>query len=459
MFSRFVKWLSELPEVIATWPGRLLEWGIESFWAFVEWLRDLPRKIKDGTIAVAIAFKELCVGIVFSIIRFFTTVFQRLASAGDRLVTPVVKFFRAKLEQDPSLISASKLKLNNRGRTVALFSRQLSSMTIGGVGILQSLDVLAEQADDPRMAYVSKELATKLGQGYSLSKATSEYPKIFPPVYYHLLRAGEGTGRLVEVISRLADLLEREEHLIKKVKSALSYPIFVLVLTAVMTLGMFSTVLPGFADFYDDFDVPLPALTAILMTLTGWVQTWWFWIFLVLGLIGTTKFIRHSWQILERRLVMFRALAWLPLVGPIIAQSCTARFCWVMELTQEAGLDVVRSVNLGCLASGSPILEIDAKRITHGITEGEHLSDLMYQRPDIYPHLLHQMVMMGEETSQNSESFGRAAGWFEQEVEARIESFQAALEPILMGLISLVVGVIVMAVFLPLYGLLDKLGV
>lgn len=429
------------------------------FWAFMAWLRELPHRIKNAVIAFALALKEACIAIFFTIVNGIVAAYQRFSAWIERLLSPLLKLLRTKLDPNPALIAANKLKLKNRGRTVALFSRQLSSMTIGGVGLLQSLDVLSEQADDTRMAYVSRQLATKLGQGYAFSKAASEYPQIFPPVYFHLLRAGESTGRLVEVITRLADLLEREENLLKRVKSAISYPAFVLVLTSIMTLGLFSTVLPGFAEFYKDFKVPLPAITALLMKMTEWVQTWWFWVLLVLSIVGVYKFVQHSWQILERRLIMFKLITWLPLMGPIVRYSCLARFCWVMELTVEAGLDVVRAVNLGCLASGSPILEVEAKRLSHGIAEGEHLSDLMYQRPDIHPHLLQQMVMMGEETSQNSEAFGRSASWFEQEVEGRIQNFQAALEPILMGLISFVVGVIVMSVFLPLYGLLDKLGV
>jgi type II secretory pathway component PulF len=239
----------------------------------------------------------------------------------------------------------------------------------------------------------------------------------------------------------------------------LSYPIFVLSLTFVLTLGLFSTVLPSFADFYKDFDVPLPAITAVLMTLTAWVQSIWFWLALVLGVWGLYHFIKISWQKSDRRLVMYQFLLFLPLAGPIIRYSCLARFCWVLELTQSAGLDLVRSMNLACLASGSAVLQADARRLSTGVTEGEFFSELMASRPDVYPHLLHQMTMMGEETSHCAEGFGRAGNWFEQEVQGRVESFQAALEPILMGMISLVVGTIVMAVFLPLYGLLDKLGV
>jgi type IV pilus assembly protein PilC len=459
VISRLFAWLADRPGAIRSAAIRSAAWTVRKFWDFVAWVKDLPRRSKAFVIATAIAFKDLLIAIGAWMVATAVAVYDRITAFFVQKTAPLVQFARKNIDRDPATIHPSRLTIKNRGRTIAIYSRQLASMTQGGVPLLQSLDVLAEQSDDRNMGYVSSSLASRLGQGFSLSKATSEYPKIFPPVYFHLLRAGEETGRLVEVILRLADLLEKEEHLIRRVKSALSYPVFVMVLTFFLTLGLFSTVLPGFADFYADFKVPLPAVTAFLMMVTRWVQTPWFWIALVVAIVGGVKLIKYGWSVLEYRLVMYQALLWLPLAGPILKFSSLARLCWVMELTQEAGMDIMRATKLGCLASGNPLIEVDSNRITKGITQGESLSDLMAERPEIHPHLLQQLVMMGEETSRTSEAFGRAAGWFQDEVETKIENFQAALEPILMGLVSVVVGTIVLAVFLPLYGLLDKLGV
>jgi type IV pilus assembly protein PilC len=455
MFAGFMRWLTELPAAIRTWPGRFAEWVVDSFWNFVDWIVELPQRIHDFLVALFFAFRDLFLAIVRRTVALGKGLFAFLMG----LLTSPSKFLQMKLDPDPASIPPHRLTISQRGRRVAVFSRQLASMVHGGVPMLQSLDVLGDQADDARLGYVSRDIAGKLSQGFSFSKAVSLYPRIFPPVFAHLLKAGESTGRIVQVIDRLADLLEKEENLLKRVKGALSYPLFVLGLTFVLTLGLFSTVLPGFADFYDDFDVPLPAITAFLMMITAWVQSVWFWVILVSVLVLTYYLLKTSWANVERRLIMYQILLLIPLVGPIMRYSSLARFCWILELTQDAGLDLVRAVNLGCLASGSAVMEADYKRLSKGMTEGEHLSELMVSRPDIYPHLLHQMVMMGEETSQTSQGFGRAGAWFEQEVQARVESFQVALEPILMGLISMVVGTIVLAVFLPLYGLLDKLGV
>ena len=442
-----------------TWPGRFGVWSVEKFWLFLAWLRDLPRRIKDAIIYFCVAVKEGFIALFWAIIAFIVNTYNAICDRIERLTRRVTAFLNKKLDRDPSKVAPRRLRIKQRGRKIALFSRQLASMTQGGVGILQALDVLSDQAEDPNLGYVARQLATKLGQGFSLSKAASEFPGIFPPVYFHLLRVGESTGRLTEVIGQLADLLEREEYMLARVKSALSYPIFVMILTAILTLGLFSTVLPGFADFYRDFDVPLPAITDFLMMVTRWVQTPWFWIVLVISVWGSIKLVRVSWEIQARKLLMFQFILWLPLVGPIMRYSCLTRYCWVMSLTQEAGMDIIRAMNLASLASGNPLLEVDAKRIQSGITTGDTLSDLMTERPEYYPHLLAQLTMMGEETSQSSEAAGRAAQWYEQDVQGRIDTFQAALEPILMGLISTIVGTIVLAVFLPLYGLLDKLGV
>lgn len=459
MISRFFGWLVSRPRAVVNAIRRFPAWARRKFWEFAAWVKDLPRRIKAFTIAVAIAFKDLVIGIVMWIVDKVVGSYNRFCGFVVRTTEPLIKLAKKHIDQDPALIKPSRLTIKQRGRVIALFSRQLASMTLGGVPLLQSLDVLSDQADNRNMAYVSGQLSRRLAQGHSLSKATQEFPRIFPPVYFHLLRAGEETGRLVEVINRLADLLEKEENMVRRVKAALSYPIFVMILTFFLTLGLFSTVLPGFADFYNDFKVPLPAITAFLMMLTRWCQTPWFWIILVLTIIGIIQLIRYCWGILEYRLVMFQFLLWLPLAGPILKFSSLARLCWVMELTQEAGMDIMRATKLGCLASGNPLIEVDSSRIAKGITQGESLSDLMAERPDIHPHLLQQLVMMGEETSRTSEAFGRSATWFQEEVESKIETFQAALEPILMGLVSVVVGTIVLAVFLPLYGLLDKLGV
>lgn len=465
MTRRFLSWLKNLPRACLGVLKAALLYLVESFWELWDWLRTLPRRLRDifwdlwdWLKTLPRRLRDFLTQVLDTIQRGFIDFGASLLGFFSRLTLSFLRVLRTKLEPDPATIPKSKLKVPQRGRNVALFSRQFAALIQGGIPLVQALDILSEQQEDPRMSYICGQLATRLGEGYSLSKATSEYPKIFPPVFFHLLKAGEGTGRLMEVTNRLADLLEKESHLVRKVRGALSYPGFVLVLTLVLTLGLFSTVLPSFADFYKDFDVALPVATAAMMAITEVVRTLWFWLGLLLFLGAAWHASQRIWEVEHYRRNLFIALTSIPMVGTIVEQSCLARFSWVMELTQRAGMDLMRSVKLACLSSGSPLLEYDAQRLLKGITDGESLSDLM-NRSELYPHLLQQMVMMGEETSRSSEAFDRSAQWFEETVEAKIESFQAAFEPVMMGLVSLIVGTIVLAVFLPLYGLLEKLGV
>lgn len=447
MFYDLLDYIVSLPGRIRTWPRRFAAWVVRMFWAFVAWLRALPHRIKNFII-------WLYVGVCDQLAEWWWSFRRALA----RFLAPIVAALSKALQRDPSTIPPAKLKLSQRGRKIAVFSRQLASMMGGGVPLVQALDVLSQENEDPRLGYVVEQIARKLTQGYSFSKACSEYSRVFPPVFYYLMRAGESTGRIHMVVARLADLLEAEEDLMKRARGALTYPLFVGGLTLILTIGLFSTVLPGFAGFYRDFEVPLPAITATIMKITDWMQSPWFWAIVIPVLIAVVEFTKRSWAIPEHRLHMYRAVLFIPMAGRIIELTCLARYCWVMELTQDAGLDFMRSLHLAAQASGSATLLVDAKRVVDGITDGEACSELMKMRPDLYPALLRQMLLMGEETSHTSEACGRAARWFEMETQARIDSFQAALEPILMGGVSLVVGTIVLAVFLPLYGLLDKLG-
>jgi len=355
-------------------------------------------------------------------------------------------------------IPPEKLTFSGRGTKVSLFSRQFASMATSGVPLVQALDVLSEQEEDPRFRHCLCQIAGQMCSGYSLSKAMSAYSKIFPPVFPYLIRAGENTGRISQVLDKLASLLEDEVAMTKKVKSALSYPVFIMGLTGVLTLIIFTTVLPSFQDFYDGMDLELPLITTTLMAATRMVTSGLFWLIAIL-VVGTLAYLlKASWQVKSRRLMMFSMFLKIPMLGSIVEMSCLARYCWVLELTTNSGVDLMRSLRLASLASGSEILEADNERIVEGITNGETLNELVGARPDIYPNFLRQMVMLGEETSQLSKAFGRAADWFRSEVESRLDVFHATLEPLLMGIVSFIVGGIIVSVFLPLYGILEKLA-
>ena len=351
-----------------------------------------------------------------------------------------------------------ELTISRRGHRLALLTHHLAVLLSAGVPLVQCIDSLEVQAEDGNLAHALETIGVKMRSGHRFSHALSHFPKIFPPVFVGLIAVGQNTGALVEAIRQLSLVLEKEEKLNNKVRGALTYPLFILTLTGSLTLIMFRFVLPTFVELFQGTGAILPLPTRIVLFFTKLAGSLPFWAISLTLLFLTLRQLRAWWDIPGRRLIMYRMALILPWLGDILRLSSLARYCWVMQLTLRAGLNFMRCLQLASLASNSPILQDDLAHAQASIRFGETLSKHVQQNPDVYPPLLLQFVHLGEEATELSSAFGYAATWFEEEVEFRVELFKAALEPIMMVTVSLIVGGIVLSIFLPLYGLLDKLG-
>ena len=350
------------------------------------------------------------------------------------------------------------LRISKRGKKLALFTSQFSTLLNAGVPIIPSLYALLEQTDDPVFAQAIESIADRVQNGQRLSRALSHFSGIFSPIFTSLVAVGENTGALVASLERLAEVLIKEDRLNSKVRGALTYPIFILCVTGVLTLLVFRYVLPTFVDLFDSAGGELPLPTQVVLFLTRCVSTYWFWplalSFCWLGWRQANALWRHP----KYRLSLFRMAAATPLVGPILRFSTLARYCWVLQLCTATGVDLLSGFQLATEASNSPVLQADLRDLQASVRNGETVSDHMERRPWVYPNLLRQFTLLGEEAADLSHCFGSAANWFEEEMEMRIDIFKGALEPILMGVIGLVMGGVLLSIFLPLYGLLDKLA-
>jgi type IV pilus assembly protein PilC len=338
------------------------------------------------------------------------------------------------------------------------FTRNLGILLGAGVTLLKAVDILAEQAEVPTTAEVLWTIKGSLTAGQSLSSSCRLFPGIFSPVYVGLVAVGENTGQIIDCVQQLAVLLEHENTLNQRVKSALVYPAFVVGVTGVLTLFLFKVILPSFMEFFRETGAALPLVTRCLMLVSDLVGSYYF-----LGiLLGAALLVRFTAQQLKQskaaRRNLYVALTRVPGLGKILGYAALARLCWVLKVSISSGIDVLRSLSLATSACGSPLLEEDGKRLLGSIRDGEQLSMALKARQDLYPRLLTQMVSAAEEASDYSTAFASAGRWFEQEVDERVETFKAALEPVLMAGVALIVGGIILSVFLPLYGFLDKLG-
>ena len=355
-------------------------------------------------------------------------------------------------------MNTRSITIRQRGRKVALFTRQLCVMLNAAVPLTRALEILHEQQDDRILGEALADVCDRVQSGHRFSQSLAAYPRIFSPFFCGLISVGENTGSLVASMDHLASILEREDALNQKVRGALIYPACIVGLMTVLTVTLFRTVIPQFATFFRDFGVDLPFPTRLVMTITAVMNSKWSWFFGVLSVLGIARLIREGWARPQYRIWMYEVLLAIPLLGPVLKTSGLTRYCWAMQMTLSRGMNLLRSMELAAVASNCPRLRADLPGALENIREGEPLSAHMRACPRIYPVFLTQMANLAEEASDYGIAFGRSADWFEQEVDSHIELFQAALEPMLLTVVAVLVGGVVLSIFLPLYGILDKLG-
>ena len=357
--------------------------------------------------------------------------------------TPLVDW-RAKVKVDPLV--------------VCIFSRQLAVMLRNAVPIVQALETLSHQPEHPNFGEVIRELADKVSSGHVLSHQMSLFPRVFSRIFVTLVQIGERTGDLDASLERLADWLERDNRLRQRLKSAMTYPVFVLALASVLTLFMFYTVLPSFLDIFRDMDVPLPLITRIVLFITESVRQPGFWLILLAGLGAGYSVGREFLKSSKGQLATYRFLRRIPLLGGMLMTGGCARFCMSVEAMLITGMELTRTLRMAAHSSGNPEFIEDAHNLEESIKAGTPVSDYMATRPDIYPPSLTHMVMAGEQASRLPEMFGRAGSYYDLETNYKVDALSAAMEPLMLASVASIVATVILSIFLPLYGYLGKIG-
>jgi type IV pilus assembly protein PilC len=339
-----------------------------------------------------------------------------------------------------------------------LFTGHLSTMLKSGVGVIEALDTLSHQKDDPNFGAVVHGMSQALSSGASLSHTFSLFPKVFPTLFVTMARVGENTGHITEALDSLREWTEKDEETTQKVKSAFSYPILVITVASILTMILFQTVIPKFMEIFDNLDVELPMITKFVLMLTTMAKNPGTYIILIgVGLSGWIL-LKRAWADPERAAQMTRAFMLIPVAGDLIQNASIARFANAAEMSMESGLDVILSVELGCLASGNPAMLLEQKGFIQALAEGETLSSHMVADPALWGTLLPQMVRAGEESAAVAPMLGRARDMYAERVDTTVTNLASILEPVLLLSVAIVVGVVLLSVFIPLYSVLGSLG-
>lgn len=334
---------------------------------------------------------------------------------------------------------------------VAILTRQLATMLRAGIPLVQSFDVVADGLDNPALARVVMQLRDDVSAGNSFTQALQKHPKLFDPLYCSLIGAGESAGALESMLSRVATYREKSEQLKAKIKKALAYPTFVVLVAVVVTSILLIKVVPVFADTFASFGAELPPFTQWVMRLSSALQASWWWLLAVA--------VTGGWALrqLRQRSTAFsfavdRLALKLPIVGSILERAIIARFARTLATTFAAGVPLVEALNSVADAAGNALYRQHILQIRDDVTTGIALHRAVRTRK-IFPSLLEQMTAIGEESGALDDMLEKTAEHFEQSVDNSVDSLTALLEPMIMAVLGIVVGGLLFAMYLPIFQL------
>lgn len=362
----------------------------------------------------------------------------------------------ASLRRQGILVSKIKKRRSSGGKSIkqkdiSVFTRQLATMMRAGVPLLQSFDIVARGSPNPRLTKLLTDIRQDVETGTSLSAAFRKHPLYFDALYCNLVEAGEQGGILEALLDRLAIYQEKTVALKGKIKSALTYPIAVLIVAFVVTAVIMIFVIPAFKDVFKSFGADLPAPTLFVMAMSEIFVAYWWLIFGVTG--GGLYFFFQSWKRSEKmQKFMDRLLLKIPVFGQLIYKSAVARWTRTLATMFAAGVPLVEALDSVGGASGNAVFVEATEKIQRDVSTGASLTTSM-QTTGIFPIMVLQMSSIGEESGSLDHMLGKAADFYEEEVDDAVKALSSLMEPIIIVFLGTLIGGIVISMYLPIFKL------
>ncbi|GAB4268573.1 MAG: type II secretion system F family protein [Methylomicrobium sp.] len=332
---------------------------------------------------------------------------------------------------------------------IAVFSRQLATMLEAGAPLVQSFDIIAKGHENPSMQKMLLEVKADIEGGDTLAEALRRRPIYFDDLFCNLVEAGEQAGVLETLLDKIATYKEKTESLKKKIKKALTYPIAVLVVAFVVTAILLIFVVPVFEELFQGFGADLPAFTKMVISLSEWMQEWW-WV--MVGSIVATVYTFSYFKKRSRPFNHFldRTLLKIPIVGLILSKSAIARFARTLSTMSAAGVPLVEALESVSGATGNIIYADAVLKMREEVATGQRLQFAM-QQATLFPHMVVQMVAIGEESGKIDTMLSKAADFYEEEVDNLVDNLSSLMEPLIMSVLGVLVGGLIVAMYLPIF--------
>ena len=357
------------------------------------------------------------------------------------------------------LAGAARVNLNRKvkGAELLVFTRQLSTIVSAGLPLMQGLDILAEQCEDPNFAAIINAVGQEVESGETFSDALRKFPRAFPELYVSMVRAGEAGGDLDGVLLQLADYLEESEDLKRRIKSAMTFPIVAFSMIIVIAIGLIIFVVPQFAEIFGSFGKKLPLPTQMLINASNFLRQWWSW-FVILGVLigsyvgitlyGKTPVGRYNLDSLRLR---------MPVFGSLLRKVAISRFTRTLSTLTRSGVAILQAMEIVERTAGNEVYARAIRAAGESVRNGETLAEPL-ARAQVFPAMVTRMIGVGEKTGALENMLMKIADFYDSEVRATVDALTSLIEPILIGLMGVVVGGIVIALFMPILQLSSLVG-
>jgi type IV pilus assembly protein PilC len=340
-------------------------------------------------------------------------------------------------------------------KDIAVFFRQFSVMIDAGLPLVQCLEILAANQENPAFQKTLNGVRTTVEGGSTLANAMRQYPKVFDDLTTNMIEAGETGGILDLILQRLAIYVEKAVKLKGAVKSALIYPVSVISLAGLIVGALLKWVVPIFANLFAGLGVALPLPTRIVVGLSGFIgQFWWFFIIGGVGLVFGVKQIRKN---PKGRYFFDAMLLKLPIIGMLLRKIAVARFTRTLGTLITSGVPILEGLSITARTSGNAVLEEALMKVRKAIEEGRTIVDPL-RESGVFPNMVTQMIGVGEATGAMDNMLQKIADFYEDEVDAATKDMLAMLEPVIIGVLGVAVGGIVISLYLPLFSMIAKLA-
>ncbi|MCP4899196.1 MAG: type II secretion system F family protein [bacterium] len=340
-------------------------------------------------------------------------------------------------------------------KDIAVFTRQFSVMIDAGLPLVQCLDILGQQQENKGFQKVILQTRQDVEAGSSLAEAMRKHPQAFDDLYVNMVAAGEAGGILDTILQRLASYIEKNVRLKAQVRTALIYPVAVITIAVIVVYIILWKVIPVFASLFESLGADLPLLTAVVVAASNFVgRFWWLTFLLVFG--GMFAF-RQYYQTESGRYNIDKFVLKIPVLGMLLRKIAVARFCRTLGTLLSSGVAILESLEITARTSGNAVLQEAILHVRKEVESGKTLAEPL-ARTEQFPPMVCQMIGVGEQTGAIDTMLSKIADFYEDEVDLAVEGMMSLIEPVMIAFLGVVIGVIVVAMYLPMFALISQLG-